>query len=77
VYLLLAEADTEVQQTYATAEGDVRAAVRLAAELLSADGEPLRGAGREMVRLQQADTVREAEAIIRSASVRLARRLAV
>ena len=74
-FLLLDEVAEDVVAEFAEAEAEVRARVRRAIARLADDDDALGAAGRQMVRLGEAATARDAEARVRRAARRVARRL--
>ncbi len=74
-YLLLDEVPDEVVAELRTAEWEVQQRAGKAVALLSADPDAVAAAGRQMVRLGGAPTQRQAEARVRRAAMRMARRL--
>ncbi|HET7484860.1 MAG TPA: hypothetical protein VFJ64_05720 [Solirubrobacterales bacterium] len=76
VYLLLDHVPDEVFRSYGAADGHVRKRVRRATELLAdRDGEPVRFAAEEMVKLGEAPNQRDAEAEILIAARAFSERL--
>ena len=74
-YLLLDEVPDHVVAELRTAEWEVRERASKAIALLSSDPDAIAAAGRQLVQLGGAPTQREAEARVRRAATRMARRL--